>query len=48
MKNFTYHVPTKVIFGSDREREVGQLLRKEGTPMRPMPRLIGARAGIIG
>ena len=30
MKNFTYHVPTKVVFGSDREREVGQLLRKEG------------------
>ncbi len=30
MKNFTYHVPTKVVFGTDREREVGELLRSEG------------------
>lgn len=30
MKNFTYHVPTKVVFGTDREREVGKLLREQG------------------
>lgn len=30
MKNFTYHVPTKVFFGTDREREVGKRLRERG------------------
>lgn len=30
MKNFTYHVPTRVIFGTDREREIGELLRNAG------------------
>ncbi|MCI5836318.1 MAG: iron-containing alcohol dehydrogenase [Veillonellaceae bacterium] len=30
MKNFTYHVPTKVVFGTDREREVGKLLHEAG------------------
>lgn len=30
MKNFTYHVPTKVVFGTDREREVGKLLKEAG------------------
>lgn len=30
MKNFTYYVPTRVVFGTDREREIGELLRSEG------------------
>lgn len=30
MKNFTYYTPTKIIFGKDSERKVGQLVKDQG------------------
>lgn len=30
MRNFTYHVPTEIVFGADTEKEAGRLCRKYG------------------
>ena len=30
MNDFTYHVPTKVIFGRDTELQAGEAVRREG------------------
>ena len=30
MKNFTYYTPTKIVFGKDTEKEVGQLVKEAG------------------